>query len=237
MRTMPPICTMLGFGALQLRQELRRLGQHLGLGRPSPLELDALAPPDSAVARQAEALARDGYPDHLAGHAHRTWAFARAVSLHAGWSIDLEVLYVSTLLHDLGLCEAWAGPEPFEVRGARVAHETCVHGGLETPRADLARDAVALHTSLRAPLSRPEIRLVQTGSGGDLVGLDQEWVHPETRRAIRARWPTRPDFADRILADLKRETTPHPSSAGRRLLRAGFGGRVHAYQRRYALDG
>ena len=228
---MRTLCTMTGFAALKARQMARRQALRLGLQRPDRLDHKALAPPDSQLAKDAEALAAEAYPPHLAGHAYRTWALARAVSLHLGATVDVEVLYVATLLHDVGLTATHAGPEPFEVRGAAVAHQACCAAHVAPGRASLCRDAVALHTSLRAAMGPPEVRLVQSGSGGDLVGLDTELVHPDTLRAIQARWPKSTAFVPQILQDLTEHTQAHPGSPGHTLLRAGFAREVRMYHR------
>ncbi|MEN0063926.1 MAG: hypothetical protein AAGA48_17365 [Myxococcota bacterium] len=232
MRTTLPPCSLAGvaagFGVLQLRQWLRQAGQTLGIGRASPLRADTWAPPDSELCKRAHSLAREAYDDHLLGHGERTWAFAKAVATQLDLKPDPEALYVACLLHDLGLTDRFAGPEPFELRGADAAHATCLP---DTVRADLVHEAIAMHTSLQAAMGPAEMRLVQTGSGCDLVGLDAEFVHPETRRRIEAQWPVSSKFAGHIVGRLKNETSAHPKSPGARLVQVGFGPRVKAYQR------
>ena len=217
-----------GFAALQVRAWLRQASQAIGIGRPVPLDLEALNPPDSALARRAEYLAREAYDGDLHGHASRTWAYGRAVGLHLGLPVDPEALYVACLLHDVGLTEKYSGATPFELRGAEAAHAACQP---DQVRADLAHDAIAMHTSLGAGFGPPEMRLVQSGSGGDLVGLDKEFVHPETHRAIVTRWPKSGTFSRSIVDALKAETAPHPRSPGAALLGAGFAGRIRAHHR------
>lgn len=220
-----------GFSALQLRQQVRRSVQGLGMNRPQALADERLQPPDSALCTRAEALAKEAYEPHLLGHGYRTWAFAQAVAHHEGLQPDPEALYVAALLHDLGLTERFKGPTPFELRGADAAHALCLP---DETRAQVVHEAIALHTSLGAALGSAEVRLVQTGSGGDLLGLDMELVHRETRAAIRARWPTTPGFVGHVCGRLKQETKPHPKSPGAGLLRMGFAGRVAQHHRRLA---
>lgn len=217
-----------GFSALQLRQRTRRTLQGLGLGRAQALPEDRLRPPDSALCTKAEALAEAAYEPHLLGHCYRTWAFALAVAQHDGLKPDPEALYVAALLHDLGLTERFAGTTPFELRGADAAHRLCLP---DETRAQIVHEAIALHTSLGAALGSAVVRLLQSGSGGDLVGLDMELIHPATRTAIRARWPTETGFVGHVCTRLKSETRPHPHSPGAGLLRVGFAGRIAAHHR------
>jgi len=205
--------------------------QSVGVGRPQALAEHQLQPPDSSLCKSAERLAEAAYEPHLLGHGYRTWAFAQAVAQHEGLRPDPEALYVAALLHDLGLTERFKGPSPFELRGADAAHALCLP---DEARAQIVHEAIALHTSLGAALGSAEVRLVQSGSGGDLVGLDTELVHPATRAAIRARWPTEPGFVAHVCKELKAHTQPHPHSPGAGLLRVGFAGRVAQHHR--ALD-
>ncbi len=184
--------------------------------------------PDSSLVARARELAREAYDAHLLGHGERTWAFGMAVGVHLGLTPDPEALYVACLLHDLGLTERFAGEAPFELRGASAAHAVCLP---DTVRADVVHEAIALHTSLSAALGPAEVRLVQAGSGGDLVGLDAELVHPTTRRRVRDQWPTSEGFADHVVDALRRETAPHPRSPGARLLQVGFAAQVRAHRR------
>jgi hypothetical protein len=232
MRTHLPPCSLpgvaAGFALLQLRAWLRQAGGLVGVGRPRPVDPSLLEPPDSSLVGRARELAEAAYDPHLLGHGLRTWAFARAVAEHVGLRPDPEALHVACLLHDLGLTERFAGERPFELRGADAAHAVCLP---DQARADVVHEAIALHTSLGAAVGPAEVRLVQTGSGGDLVGLDAELVHPETRRAIERRWPTAEGFGSHVVDRLRAETAPHPTSPAARLLQVGFAGRVSAYQR------
>ena len=222
-------CLICGFAALKMRARLRLLGQRVGIGRPDHVAVETLRPPDSALARSAEALGREAYADDLWGHGMRTWAFASVVAVHVGLRPDPEALYIACLLHDLGLTEAYDGPEAFELRGAAAAHDLCLP---DRRRAELVHEAIALHTSVSSVLGTPEVRLVQTGSGGDLVGLDAELVHPQTRAGVLGRWPKSPEFVRSVVGALKRETAKQPRSPGAGLIRVGFEREVRGFHRR-----
>ncbi|MBX2799720.1 MAG: HD domain-containing protein [Myxococcales bacterium] len=224
----PLPCVASGFALLQLRAWARQASQLVGLGRPAPVDPESIAAPDSTLARRAEQIAEHAYDGHLLGHGHRTYAIGRAVGVHLGLRPDPEAFYVACLLHDVGLTEAHAGEGPFELRGAAVAHEACLP---DERRAEVAHEAVAMHTSLRAAVGPAEVRLIQSGSGGDLVGLDEELMHPDTRRWIRQRWPKEAGFGARVVAALREQTRAHPASPGAALMTVGFAGRVRGHHR------
>ncbi|MGF1469153.1 MAG: HD domain-containing protein [Sandaracinaceae bacterium] len=217
----PLPCVAVGFGLLELRRALRRLGRRPG----HEVDVAALAPPDSGLCARAEDLARAWHREALLGHGFRTWAFATAVAEAVGLAPDPEVLFVACLLHDVGLEPEAPGDAPFELVGARRAHELCLP---DEARAELVHDAIAMHTSLRALFGPAEQRLVQSGSGCDLVGLDAELLAPTTRRAVRARWPGSPAHFREVGDRLKARTSLYPGSPGATLVQLGFIGRIEA---------
>src|SRR5258708_38236412 len=74
--------------------------------------------PDSALARRARELIDDVAAAFLVNHSVRSYAWAVELARHDRLGFDPEVLYVSAMLHDLGLvpaddlggCFAGAGP-------------------------------------------------------------------------------------------------------------------------------
>lgn len=100
----------------QGRYLLDRVRLATGSDPPTPLALEDLRPPDSALARAAEEACREQSPA-LIGHGYRTWAFGAGLAAVDGAPVDPEQLYVASLLHDHGLDHAVAG-EDFTLRGA-----------------------------------------------------------------------------------------------------------------------
>lgn len=76
--------------------------------------------PQSPLIDRAFDYARDRCPAFLFNHAARSWMFAARLATLEDVAHDAEILAVSTLLHDLGLTEHAAGPNRFEVNGART---------------------------------------------------------------------------------------------------------------------
>ena len=59
------------------------------VGRRGAADSVDLHPPDSAFAREAERAA-DEQPPHLLAHAHRTWAYGRALAAVDGVGVDVN---------------------------------------------------------------------------------------------------------------------------------------------------
>ncbi|WP_341866387.1 HD domain-containing protein [Burkholderia puraquae] len=64
-----------------------------------------MSAPDSELARKAAALAAQAHSRPLLNHVHRTWWFAEFIGKKRQMKCDRELVYLASLLHDLGLSE------------------------------------------------------------------------------------------------------------------------------------
>ncbi len=211
-------------------RRLRRAAQALGVAKPPALDLDAVVqPPDSQFAKTAEEFLLQTHPDVFVGHGHRTYWFAAALAAHHKKDFDRELLYVASLLHDVGLTPEAAGDGAFELRGAKRAHAFCCQHGVHDDRAARIHEAIAWHTTLGdIPQRGVEGVLVQWGSGLDVVGLRAEQLHANDRSEIVRRFP-RGDFKCAVEDALKKaaQQAGNESSLGP-LMRLGFVGNIRA---------
>ncbi|KYF93291.1 hypothetical protein BE20_09675 [Sorangium cellulosum] len=131
--------------------------------------------PDTRLAQDATALAREVSAPYLFHHVMRSYYFGELAARQSGLACDRELLYLSVVLHDLGLTERFAGPERFEVDGANAARTFLADRGLPREKASLVWDAIALHTSLGiAPHKEPEVAIAHLGIGIDYGGIGLE---------------------------------------------------------------
>ena len=93
-----------------------------------------VVPPDTALARLARDLVHDCCEPHVAAHSERSFQFAGLVARAEGVELDVEVLYIGTLLHDVGLAARFAGPDRFEMRGANAARSMLLEADMDTAR-------------------------------------------------------------------------------------------------------
>lgn len=212
---------------LILGQRMRQLAKVLGLLKPPRLQLEAVAPPpDSELARNVEAFLQETHSELLVCHGYRSYLFASALAEYRKVKHDRELVYVSCLLHDLGLTPEAAGDGAFELRGARRAAEYCLDCGMSEPRADVVHEAIAWHTAVGAvPTRSIEGELLQWGSGLDVIGLRSEWVHRATLAEILELHP-RGEFKCGIVALLKEALAQGPTSSLHTLAQLGFIGRI-----------
>ncbi len=77
--------------------------------------------PDTEMCVAAMELARDHSPPFLFNHVMRTFAFGRDAGVMQGAQYDAEMLFLGSVLHDLGLVERFIGEDRFEIDGADAA--------------------------------------------------------------------------------------------------------------------
>ena len=65
-------------------------------------DLERIRPPETPTAQAAAQLCAEASSEAIANHAFRTYLWARLLALRDGVRYDDELLYVASVLHDLG---------------------------------------------------------------------------------------------------------------------------------------
>jgi hypothetical protein len=131
--------------------------------------------PDTAVITRAIEFARERSEPYLFNHAMRSWLFATLFAQRKQAVHDAEVLAVTTILHDIGLTESFAGPLRFEVEGANAARNFARKEGMDDHRTQLIWDGVALNSTPSIALYKEaEIALATMGIALDWGGFGYE---------------------------------------------------------------
>jgi hypothetical protein len=137
--------------------------------------------PDSALARRARELIADVAAPFLVNHSVRSYAWAVELARHDGLQFDPEILYVSAMLHDIGLVPEYDLGGCFEVDGAITAERLVAEAGEPAARARAIYDVVALHmVETLPPDPASEVVLLWDSTGVDVTG-DR---HADVRSAI-----------------------------------------------------
>jgi hypothetical protein len=172
---------------------------------------DLIDPPATALGVEVRRLLDQCAPV-VAAHCERSYQFAAAFAASDGVELDDEVLYLGTILHDIGLSPAADGSERFEVRGANLVRALLLNHGMERDRIDNVWDCIAMHAS--TPLARHkslETRYANRGIALDVRGSGVEALEPTLVRTVLDRWPRR-DFPTEFEAVLADEVRTHPAS-------------------------
>lgn len=196
-----------------IRGKARQAARFVGLRRLRDAVDDAWKAPDSELATRAITLANALCPEFMVHHSYRTYYFGALLAARNGLALDRETLFVSALLHDLGLSDKHADdPGSFEWVSARLAHAFCLENGQSEVNAALVHDAIALHTSAGiADTMQPEIAMVHFGAGMDLFGLRIEELPEKSLRHILETHP-RHDFKTCFGPCLQHQADTKPDS-------------------------
>jgi hypothetical protein len=140
-------------------------------------QLAGVAIPDTPLITSAIEYARANSEPYLFNHVMRSWLFAETLVRQKGLPYDAEVLAVSTLLHDLGLTDAFSGPLRFEVEGANAARAFARSEGIDERRTQLIWDSVALNSTPSICLHKEtEVAMCVSGVGLDWGGFGYEAI-------------------------------------------------------------
>jgi hypothetical protein len=147
--------------------------------------------PDSAMAGQATELLREHGSELLYNHTLRVFLFAALNGQHNKLRYDAELLYVSTMFHDLGLTAHYRSDDKrFEVDGANAARDFLRGYGVSPRSLQLVWDTIALHTSPGiAEYKEPEVVLLNYGAALDVIGKGYDQLSNSIREEIIQQFP------------------------------------------------
>jgi len=183
--------------------------------RPATVKTDVEFP-QTRLAKVADDLARAAEPDFMYNHSVRSYLFAQVAAsargLTPGEDYDNELLFLSCILHDIGLTTQADRGRRFEVDGAEAAVDLLQANGLEAARAEIVWVAIALHTSAGIAEHRGnEVALTSAGIGMDFGG-DADLVPGDLARQVHDRYP-RLDMAQCLTDAIVGQAQGHPRKA------------------------
>ncbi|MGO4382302.1 HD domain-containing protein [Pseudoduganella sp. RAF53_2] len=152
--------------------------------------IGGIAAPDSALTRKAGALIERVHSKPMLHHLHRTWWFSEFIGRRRGMNYDRELLYLASMLHDLGLTDEFSADQRFEVDGADAASRFLRDNAYPESKAELVWDAIALHSSAGlADRRQPEVALLHFGAHVDVFGLRLDEITPALVDETLERYP------------------------------------------------
>src|SRR6201999_3894058 len=147
--------------------------------------MDDIAPmfPQTPAATAALSVATRFYTPALLNHCVRSYLWGATYASAHGIAFDDELLYVSAMLHDIGLTDAFDSHRvPFEEAGGDLAWVFGVAAGWEAGRAERAMDIIVLH--MRGDVSSAadaESHILQVATSWEIVGRRPEEFPAEAR--------------------------------------------------------
>jgi HD domain len=150
--------------------------------------------PGSEIGRAAKQFAFDVSPAFVVNHCVRSYLFGRELAAAKGLRRDVdyddELVFLSCILHDLGVTAYANGDQRFEVDGADAAARFLRNHGVPEARVTTVWQAIALHTSVGlAHKFGTEQAVAQMGISTDIIGLDRQLLPPGFADLVHASWP------------------------------------------------
>ena len=151
----------------------------------------ALVIPDSLLAKEAAELLREHSIDLLINHSIRVYLFAAEQGRQQRLRFEPELLYVASAFHDFGLIKKFSSEnERFEVDGANAVRQFLTAHNVPEEQVQTAWEAIALHTTPGVTqYMRPEVALLNSGVGLDVLGKGFDQFPSDLRDEIVARYP------------------------------------------------
>jgi hypothetical protein len=177
--------------------------------------------PDSLLANAATEILREYSTDLLFNHSVRVYLFAAEQGRQKELHFDAELLYIAAAFHDLGLTKKFSSQnERFEVDGANAARQFLTAHNVPEEQVQTVWEAIALHSTPGiAQYMRPEVALLYSGVGLDVLGKGFDQFPAKLRDEIVARYPRKrfkEDFVQEYFRGVahKPETTYGTINAG-----------------------
>ncbi|MEV6153183.1 cyanamide hydratase [Nonomuraea sp. NPDC052129] len=198
------------------------------------MRYDDIVIPDTPVCRGALEVATRYHSPSLLNHSVRAYLWAAAYAGLHEIAFDLELLYVSSMLHDIGLtAEFDSHTVPFEETGGHVAWAFAAGAGWPVERRVRAAEVIIRHMWDEVPLAEdPEGHLLELSTGMDISGRRTDEIPAEVRQEVLARHP-RLEIAKEFAACVTDQGTRKPASLAGQFVRAGITDRIA----RNPLDG
>lgn len=192
-----------------------------------PVRYDDLVIPDTPAARGALEVAAQYHTPSLLNHSLRAYLWAAAYAQGNGIAFDAELLYVSAMLHDIGLAAEFdSHTVPYEEAGGHVAWAFCAGAGWSPERRARACEVIIRHMWEEVPLEEdPEGHLLELSTGMDISGRRTDEIPAEVRREVLERHP-RLEIAKEFSVCIADQGARKPSSFAARFVRNGIVDRI-----------
>jgi hypothetical protein len=194
----------------------------------TPLRLAGIPVPSSAVAGAAVEAAQAFSPPALVNHCARSYLFAASLAAATGITVDHELLFVATMLHDLGLEPAFDNHTlPFEHAGGHAAWMFAAGAGWPPGRRARATQIIVAHMQDVEPAYEPEGYVLAAATSLDISGRRPDlWPGELITEIVRAH--PRLDLGTRFTACFQDQAARKPTSSAADAVRSGVAERIAA---------
>ncbi|MGW3910042.1 HD domain-containing protein [Streptomyces sp. NPDC005070] len=185
--------------------------------------------PDTAACAAALEVATAYCSPALLNHSVRSYMWASAYAAQQGIEHDAELLYVSALLHDIGLVPEFdSHTVDFDVAGGHVAWVFAAGAGWPAERRRRLSEVIVRHMWDTVDVREdPEGHLLERATGVDISGRHLDDFAAGFQADVLARYP-RAGLSEEFLACFRDQAARKPQSSPAVSVRGGFAERVRA---------
>jgi hypothetical protein len=186
--------------------------------------------PDTSATRGALEVATAYFSAALLNHSMRSYLLGAAYGAMNDISFDAELLYVTSMLHDIGVVKEFdSHTVPFEVAGGHVAWVFGAAAGWPVERRVRASEVIMRHMWNKMDVAQdPEGNLLDLGAGLDIAGRRLEAIPAELLAEMMQRYP-RLALGAEFAACFRDQAERKPDSLGAAFVHAGVAERIEAH--------
>ncbi|MEV1130462.1 HD domain-containing protein [Agromyces sp. NPDC049794] len=195
-----------------------------------PMVLAEVPHPETRVAHAAREVATEFCSPALLNHSLRSYVWAASYGVLNGIAFDEELLYVSALLHDIGLVREFDSHDVgFEYAGAAVAWVFGASAVWSPERRRRAGEVIIAHmaSELVGPETDPEGHLLSVATSLDISGARLNAWPVELRSEVIRALP-RAGLAEEFVGCFKDQASRKPHSSPALAIAEGIEARVAA---------
>lgn len=189
----------------------------------STLDIDTLVDPPTPTASAALSVVRAYSSPGLVNHCLRSFVWAVSLAESQGISFDRELLYVASILHDLGVTPHFDAHEvAFEAAGGAVARVFAAGAGWLEDRQRRVAEIIERHMLVSVDKDvDAEGHLLAAATAFDVCGAEpQLWPDTQFRKAVVQAIP-RLDSDQIFLHSIHEQAVRKPASEAARLDKSG----------------
>jgi HD domain len=203
------------------------LASRWGIGETGRVNFDDVPQPESSTARAAWDVAAAYCSPALLNHCLRSYVWAASYGIASGIDFDVELLYVSAMLHDIGLVKEFdSHTVPFEEAGGHVAWVFGAGAGWPVDRRARAAEIIVRHMWDKVDVNEdPEGHLLGIGTGLEISGRAADKWPADFRSEVVRRIP-RLTLSDEFLRCFQDQARRKPASSAAAAVESGLAGRI-----------
>ncbi len=192
------------------------------------MNLDDVPQPDNATTRAALEVAAAYCSPALLNHCRRSYVWAASYGLGHGIDFDAELLYVSAMLHDIGLVPVFDSHTlPFEESGGHIAWVFGAGAGWPVERRRRVSEVIVRHMWRKTVEANvdPEGHLLTIATTLDISGHGADLWPASFREEVVGRHP-RLSLREEFLRCFEDQARRKPESIAAISVKSGLAGRL-----------